>query len=965
MTEPKPDSDQLSPFFPKSHRSGADDRNPLMDFDLDLDIPWPLDQTPLFSTSDHLASPLWAFSEADDGDDSKFAAYACSVLGTSNLNSVPQKPIENHKFKILPAPSENPDGYCLIKEKMAQALRYIKDLSDQQVLAQVWAPVKNGDKVVLSTSGQPFVLDTQSNGLHRYRLVSLTYMFSLDTELDGSLGLPGRVFQQKLPEWTPNVQYYSSKEYSRLRHALDYNVQGTLALPVFDPSGQSCLGVLELIMTSPRINYAPEVDKVCKALQAVNLKSSEILDRPNIQICNEGRQNALAEILAVLTVVCETHNLPLAQTWVPCRHRNVLANGGGLKKSCTSFDGSCMGRICMSATEVASYVVDAHKWGFREACLEHHLQKGQGVSGRAFSSHSSCFCGDITQFCKNEYPLVHYALMFGLKSCFSICLRSKFTGDDEYILEFFLPPSLVDYQEQKTLLGAMMATMKQHFYTLKVASGIKLEEGGIVEVVQASRNGGFESRLECIHIPPESDAMPNTGEVAALETLQQRSLMVHDAPKDENNTVRDRESDNPVPCVQNKEVKKTSKRKRGKAEKSISLDVLQQYFAGSLKDAAKSLGVCPTTMKRICRQHGISRWPSRKINKVNRSLSKLKRVIDSVQGNEGTFGMSSLATSPLPVAVSSSSHPLTPDGSNQNFFFASQPSDPQRKETNTSEAQTNNTQARLKDQLLRGVSNPEELFHEQNGSLMKLGNGFNNFRTGSGSRDESTGTPTSHGSCQGSPANESNPLSIHHQEQCVRRGSPEAAAFHPIDKPNTSARACPVPDTLLMVEPKEPFGGMLIKDAGSSKDLKNLCASVADAVLDDQVPKFCWPRPSDIAMRQPMESVCHTVPHISARQEPSRMTIKATYKDDIIRFQISTCTGIVELREEVAKRLKLDVGTFDIKYMDDDREWVLTACDADLQECVDISKASGSNIIRLLVHDLSVNLGSSCESTRE
>lgn len=62
-----------------------------MDFDLDLDIPWPLDQIPSFasnpmspfllSTSDHLASPLWGFSEADDDDDSKFAAYACSVLG--------------------------------------------------------------------------------------------------------------------------------------------------------------------------------------------------------------------------------------------------------------------------------------------------------------------------------------------------------------------------------------------------------------------------------------------------------------------------------------------------------------------------------------------------------------------------------------------------------------------------------------------------------------------------------------------------------------------------------------------------------------------------------------------------------------------------------------------------------------------------------------------------------------------
>ena len=150
---------------------------------------------------------------------------------------------------------------------MAQALRYIKESSDQHVLAQVWAPVKSGGKLVLSTSGQPFVLDSQSNGLHQYRMASLTFMFSLEPDQDGYLGLPGRVFQQKLPEWTPNVQYYSSKEYPRLSHALHYNVQGTLALPVFDPSGHSCLGVLELIMTSPKINYAPEVDKVCKALE--------------------------------------------------------------------------------------------------------------------------------------------------------------------------------------------------------------------------------------------------------------------------------------------------------------------------------------------------------------------------------------------------------------------------------------------------------------------------------------------------------------------------------------------------------------------------------------------------------------------------------------------------------------------------------------------------------------------------
>ena len=95
----------------------------------------------------------------------------------------------------------------------------------------------------------------------------MMYMFSVDGENVGELGLPGRVYKLKVPEWTPNVQYYSSTEYPRLNHAISYNVHGTVALPVFDPSAQSCIAVVELIMTSKKINYACEVDKVCKALE--------------------------------------------------------------------------------------------------------------------------------------------------------------------------------------------------------------------------------------------------------------------------------------------------------------------------------------------------------------------------------------------------------------------------------------------------------------------------------------------------------------------------------------------------------------------------------------------------------------------------------------------------------------------------------------------------------------------------
>ncbi|KAK0586458.1 hypothetical protein LWI29_007283 [Acer saccharum] len=841
---------------------------------------------------------------------------------------------------------------------MSQALRYFKDSTEQHVLAQVWVPVKIGGRFVLTTSGQPFVLDPHSNGLHQYRrMVSLMYSFSVDGENDGVLGLPGRVFLLKLPEWTPNVQYYSSKEYSRLDHALNLNVQGTMALPVFEPSGQSCVGVIELIMTSQKINYAPEVDKLCKALEAVNLKSSAILDHPSTQIyvlgntfkpdMQRGSTKALTEILEILSVVCETHKLPLAQTWIPCRHRSVLAYGGGLKKSCSSIDGTCMGQVCMSTTDVAFYVVDSHMWGFREACVEHHLQKGQGVAGRAF------------------FPLA-------VASAQTLPNSAK--------------PSTPCY-EQKALLGSILATMKQHFQSLKVASGIKLEDDeGSIEILQASVDKKLNSTVESIGIPHSvkspagRNVLPNGEELVQPDLSEQQITVNYDVNNRGGNDVKMNESQNPVSFPENKNTKKPSERKRGKTEKSISLEVLQQYFSGSLKDAAKSLGVCPTTMKRICRQHGISRWPSRKINKVNRSLTKLKRVIESVQVADGTFGLTSLATSSLPVAVGSISWPSGLNGSNQQYSPSSKPSDPLGEKNEFPSCRTppgSDGQAGLENQLLRERTlSHKELVHEHATLSGEINKGSNSSKTRSGSREESVGTPTSHGSCQGSPANESAPVkdplvsSIH--EPCFEVGGSPELVFQPAGELNLTA-AFSVPEALVTIEPQESFGGMLVEDAGSSKDLRNLCPAVADAIVDERFADFCWtnaPCADLLSPKQAVASLTQKMSHVHANmQEMKSVTIKATFREDIIRFRISLSTGILELKEEVAKRLKLEVGTFDIKYLDDDQEWVLIACDADLQECLDISRSSSSssarNIIRLLIHEVTANLGSSCESTAE
>ncbi|GJT58049.1 NIN like protein 7 [Tanacetum coccineum] len=521
------------------------------------------------------------------------------------------------------------------------------------------------------------------------------------------------------------------------------------------------------------------------------------------------------EILEVLAAVCESHNFPLAQTWVPCRHRSVLAYGGGFKKSCSSFDGSCMGQVCMSTTDVAFYVVDAHMWGFREACAEHHLQKGQGVTGRAFETRSSCFCENITHFSKTEYPLVHYARLLGLVASFAICLSSSHTGNDDYILEFFLPPNMVDCNDQQTMLGSLLTSMKQHFRSFTVASGEQIgEDGRLVEIIKASVNGDvIDSGLQSIRLSESK-----------------------------------------------------SERKRGKAEKSFSLEVLQQHFAGNLKDAAKNLGVCPTTMKRICRQHGISRWPSCKINKVNRSLTKLKRVIESVQGGEGTFTVPSLQTTQIPRGVDSTSWPTAPNGS----------------PTNQQGSPGSKTYPTTSPKNKQGPTNQT-----------------------SGSREASTGSPNSpnyHRSCQ-----ESQPYEV--------------------KAPNPAVEFS-VSDALLAAQTEEPFRGMLIKDAGSSHDLTNL-----------------------FLVAEPLEKVQELTPKVQpfrARTDMKTITIKASYIEDMTRFRMAANSGIIALKEEVAKRLKLDVGTFDIKYLDDDQEWVPIVCDADLQECVELSVSSRTTYLMYL-----------------
>ena len=56
--------------------------------------------------------------------------------------------------------------------------------------------------------------------------------------------------------------------------------------------------------------------------------------------------------------------------------------------------------------------------------------------------------------------------------------------------------------------------------------------------------------------------------------------------------------------------------------KDFKLEELSKYFHLPEKAVAKELGICLTSLKKICRSYGITRWPFRKLKSIQRTLAK-------------------------------------------------------------------------------------------------------------------------------------------------------------------------------------------------------------------------------------------------------------------------------------------------------------------------------------------------------
>lgn len=173
--------------------------------------------------------------------------------------------------------SSSPSSSLLgLKERVACAMGHLQEMmGEKELLIQLWVPVERGSRRVLSTEEQPYSLNPlsqsqrQSRNLALYRDISAGYSFAAEAGSEQLVGLPGRVFMRRIPEWTPDVRFFKSEEYPRIGYARRYQVRASLALPLFQGPRGNCVGVMEMVTTHHSLEYASQLHSISHALQVL------------------------------------------------------------------------------------------------------------------------------------------------------------------------------------------------------------------------------------------------------------------------------------------------------------------------------------------------------------------------------------------------------------------------------------------------------------------------------------------------------------------------------------------------------------------------------------------------------------------------------------------------------------------------------------------------------------------------
>ena len=529
----------------------------------------------------------------------------------------------------LPNLSVSPQSFMKL---ISNLLDNISSELEGGCLVQMFVPTINQQSgaVMLVTEKELTRVNTiNDQKFWKYHETSTKFFFNVSpTSTEGLLGLPGRCFLLNRPEWTPSVCCYRPLEYPRLAAAIECQVHSTMALPVYlaDPLMQQemAVAVLELLLDHQTTNLGHVFEFMVGVLRRNGFYTTG-LDRLGTELTMKKQLSdklpmVCSSNMIALQHMCQSLGFPFAQCWL---HKNGLLITAGAPH-------------CINDAMVLPY---------RQISAQISLNCGQGPVGQAYLKGTMIWVDDVQKGSQVEWPLQHATALLGLRGACACKLllnavdsNGKNTGEKiEAVLEVFLPSNLTTAEQQQMSVEALwnylQSAMQRELAMQDPGSGLaSLGVNGNGSIGMPMVNGsGLMGKVndagDSTHgLPTAIETMllsnpPTRGGAQMMGVPQVGQQFHHPGMGKFTGNIgggegMDKNGDN------------------GAAPWGVTLEVLQQHFSKHLKEAAKDLGVGSTTLKRICRQYGIARWPRRSLKSKQGKLHQALRTLSA----EGNFG---------------------------------------------------------------------------------------------------------------------------------------------------------------------------------------------------------------------------------------------------------------------------------------------------------------------------------------